>query len=84
MDGLRDELELVTEKNREFERRLQIAAAERDSMASALEEASDRILLLERLAREQDMRFQQNMKEYSLPQEKVTIEERLSGEYVFK
>lgn len=84
MDGLRDELELVTEKNRELERRLQIAAAERDSMTSALEEASDRILLLERLAREQDMRFQQNMKEYNLPQEKVTIEERLSGEYIFK
>lgn len=80
MDGLRDELELVTEKNRELERRLQIAATERDHMASALEEASDRILLLERHAREQDLRYQQSIKEYSLPQEKITIEERLSGE----
>lgn len=79
MDGLRDELELVTEKNRELERRLQIAAMERDSMASTLEEASDRILLLERHSREQDLRYQQSIKEYSLPQEKITIEERLNG-----
>lgn len=48
-------------------------------MASALEEASDRILLLERHAREQELRYQQSIKEYSLPQEKITIEERLSG-----
>lgn len=57
-----------------------MAAAERDSMASTLEEASDRILLLERHAREQDHRYQQSIKEYSLPQEKITIEERLTGE----
>lgn len=82
VDGLRDELELVTEKNKELERRLHVAAAERDSMASALEEASDRILLLERHAREQDIRYQQSVKEYSLPQEKLSIEERLSGKCV--
>lgn len=79
VDGLRDELELVAEKNKELERRLHLAAAERDSMASALEEASDRILLLERHAREQDIRYQQSVKEYSLPQEKLSIEERLSA-----
>lgn len=56
MDGLRDELDLVSEKNKELERRLRGAAQERDNMASALEEASDRILLLERHAREQDIR----------------------------
>ncbi|KAJ8911270.1 hypothetical protein NQ315_015273 [Exocentrus adspersus] len=78
VDGLRDELELATEKNKELERRLHAAAAERDSLASALEEASDRILLLERHARDQDMRYQQSVKEYSLPQERVTIEERLN------
>jgi len=57
VDGLRDELELVAEKNKELERRLRSAAEERDNLALALEEASDRILLLERHAREQDMRF---------------------------
>ncbi|CAH1111840.1 unnamed protein product [Psylliodes chrysocephalus] len=77
--GLRDELELTAEKNQELERRLQIAAGERDNIALALEEASDRILMLERHAREQDMRYQQSLKEYSLPQEKLSIEERLSA-----
>ncbi|KAG5876660.1 hypothetical protein JTB14_029392 [Gonioctena quinquepunctata] len=81
VNGLRDELDFTTEKNKELERRLHMAAAERDSIASALEEASERILLLERHTREQDMRYQQSLKEYSLPQEKLSIEERLSGEY---
>ncbi|CAH1184504.1 unnamed protein product [Phyllotreta striolata] len=76
--GLRDELELAGEKNRELERRLQMAAADRDNITLALEEASDRILMLERRSREQDMRYQQSLKEYSLPQEKLSIEDRLS------
>lgn len=80
VDSLRDELDLVLEKKNELERRLQMAAMERDNMASALEEASDKILLLERHAREQDLRYQQSLKDYSLPQEKISIEERLSGE----
>ncbi|ENN81429.1 hypothetical protein YQE_02122, partial [Dendroctonus ponderosae] len=80
VDGLRDELELVSEKNKELERRLRAAAQERDNLALALEEASDRILLLERHAREQDIRYQQSLKEYSLPQEKLSIEERLNAE----
>lgn len=81
VDGLRDELVLVSEKNVELERRLQMAAAERDNLATALEEASDRILLLERHAREQDMRYQQSIKEYSLPQEKLlaSIDDKLNG-----
>ncbi|KAH1011674.1 hypothetical protein HUJ04_000994 [Dendroctonus ponderosae] len=81
VDGLRDELELVSEKNKELERRLRAAAQERDNLALALEEASDRILLLERHAREQDIRYQQSLKEYSLPQEKLSIEERLNGDH---
>ncbi|XP_072383730.1 bicaudal D-related protein homolog isoform X1 [Diabrotica undecimpunctata] len=79
VSGLRDELEIASEKNQELERRLQVAASDRDSIALALEEASDRILMLERHAREQDMRYQQSLKEYSLPQEKLSIEERLSA-----
>ncbi|KAK5638839.1 hypothetical protein RI129_013134 [Pyrocoelia pectoralis] len=80
-DSLRDELELVSVKKNELERRLLMAASERDSLATALEEASDRILLLERHAREQDVRYQQSLKEYSLPQERLSIEERISGEH---
>lgn len=79
MNSLRDELELVSDKKSELERRLQAAASDRDNIASALEEASDRILLLERHAREQDIRYQHSLKEYSLPQEKLSVEERLNG-----
>ncbi|KYB26959.1 bicaudal D-related protein homolog isoform X1 [Tribolium castaneum] len=79
VDTLRDELDLVTEKNKELERRLHMAAAERDSLANALEEASDRILLLERHAREQDLRYQHSLKDYSLPQEKLSVEDRLNA-----
>lgn len=83
VDSLRDELVLVQEKKDELERRLQMAAAERDNLATALEEASDRILLLERHAREQDVRYQQSLKEYSLPQEKLmSIEDKLNGEFI--
>jgi coiled-coil domain-containing protein 64 len=79
VDGLRDELDLVTEKNKELERRLHLAAAERDTLANALEEASDRILLLERHAREQDLRYQHSLKDYSLPQETLSVEDRLNA-----
>lgn len=79
--GLHDELDLLTEKNKELERRLHMAAGERDSLANALEEASDRILLLERHAREHEMRYQQSLKDYTLPQERLSIEERISGEF---
>lgn len=79
VDGLRDELELVMTQKNELERRLQMATIERDNIAVALEEASDKILLLERHTREQDLRYQQSLKDYSLPQEKLSIEERLNG-----
>ncbi|KAK4878233.1 hypothetical protein RN001_010739 [Aquatica leii] len=80
-DSLRDELEMVSAKKNELERRLILAASERDNLATALEEASDRILLLERHAREQDMRYQQSLKEYSLPQERLSMDDRLNGEH---
>lgn len=78
VNSLRDELDLVLEKKNELERRLQLVGGERDHLSSALEEANDKILLLERHARDQDMRYQQSLKEYSLPSEKLTIEERLN------
>lgn len=79
IDSLRDELNILSDKNTELERRLHMAASERDSLASALEEASDRILGLERHAREQELRWQHSLREYDLPQEKLSIEERLAS-----
>lgn len=84
VNSLRDELDLTMEKKNELERRLQLIAIERDHLSSALEEANDKILLLERHARDQDMRYQQSIKEYSLPNEKLTIEERLNRKFISK
>lgn len=78
--GLRDELDMISEKNRELERRLQMVSNERDSLANALEEASERVLLLERHAREQDMRYQHSIKELSRRDDHMSIEERIHGE----
>lgn len=82
VNSLRDELDLTMEKKNELERRLQLIGGERDHFSSALDEANDKILLLERHARDQDMRYQQSIKEYSLPSEKLTIEERLNGKFI--
>lgn len=53
METLREELQIVVDKKSELERRLQTALNERETMASQLEEANDRIMLLERHVREQ-------------------------------
>lgn len=79
VDGLQYELNILSEKKADLERRLHMAAAERDSLASTLEEASDRILSLERHVREQEIRWQHSIKEYDLPQEKLSVEERLAS-----
>lgn len=81
VDSLRDEVGLLEHKKNELERRLHNAAAERDNLATALEEASERILVMERHAREQEMRYQHSLQEYSLPQDKLSIEERIAGKF---
>lgn len=81
VDSLRDEVNLLGEKNQELERRLTAATAERDSLTSALEEATDRIMGLERHAREQEMRLQHSIREYHLPSERLSVEEKLASKY---
>ena len=81
VNTLKDELELITEKNLELEKRVHLIASERDNTVITLEEATDRILQLERHIKEQDIRYQQSIKDYSLPHEKLSIEERLGGMY---
>lgn len=82
INGLKDELEIVSDKKNDLEKRLHMFAAERENLAITLEEATDRIAQLERHAREQDIRYQQSIKDYSLPHEKISIEDRLSGKCV--
>lgn len=77
--GLREELDMLSEKNRELERRLHVISSERDRLANDFEEASDRIILMERHTREQDIRYKHSIKELSMPQEPMSIEDRIHG-----
>ncbi|VEN40908.1 unnamed protein product [Callosobruchus maculatus] len=61
VDGLRCELDLLTTKNRELERRLAAAESERDAVAADLDEANDRIVVLERQQRELEARYQRGV-----------------------
>lgn len=43
----------------ELERRLQSVITQRDNLSTALDEATDRIMMLERTAREQELQVEQ-------------------------
>lgn len=58
MESIKTELNLTTGKRQELERRLQHAQEEKESLTSSLEEASDRIHMLERHAREQETKLE--------------------------
>lgn len=45
----------MSEKKTELERRVQMLTTQRDQLTNALEEATDRVLLLERQAREHEL-----------------------------
>lgn len=57
LDVLRDEIYLISEKKMELERRLQTVIIQRDNLSTALDESTDRIMMLERTAREQELQL---------------------------
>lgn len=63
LEILRDEIYLMSEKKIELERRVQTLMTQRDSLTNALEEATDRVLMLERQTREQEMQLQVSHRE---------------------
>ncbi|XP_039280783.1 bicaudal D-related protein homolog [Nilaparvata lugens] len=63
LDVLRDEILFMSEKKLELERRVQMLQDQRDNLSSALEEATDRVLLLERETREQQIQLQVSHRE---------------------
>ena len=58
LESIKTELSLTTEKRHELEKRLQMVQEEKENLSSALEEASDRIHMLERHAREQETKLE--------------------------
>ncbi|XP_069684118.1 bicaudal D-related protein homolog [Periplaneta americana] len=63
LEVLRDEIHLMSEKKCELERRLQSLLSEREGLGSALDEATDRIVMLEHQAREQEIQLRQAQRE---------------------
>ncbi|XP_054284541.1 bicaudal D-related protein homolog [Macrosteles quadrilineatus] len=63
LEVLKDEIYLMSEKKGELERRLQNVVSQRDSLSSALDEATDRIMMLEKTTREQELELLANQRE---------------------
>merc|ERR1719336_2091747 len=63
LEGLREEINIMTEKKLELERRIESLYAEREGLSSTLDESADRIVMLEKESREQDSMIRNSKKE---------------------
>lgn len=78
LESIKSELNLTTEKRMDLEKRLQYVQEEKESLTSALEEASDRIHMLERHAREQETKLETTLQALERSQrENNVLTERL-------
>lgn len=78
LESIKSELNLTTEKRLDLEKRLQYVQEEKESLTSALEEASDRIHMLERHAREQETKLETTLQALERSQrENNVLTERL-------
>ncbi|XP_063709427.1 bicaudal D-related protein homolog [Culicoides brevitarsis] len=80
LDSLKSELKMILEKKNELEHRLQISAAEKETLQTLLSEASDRIHTLERGNREQETKYKITIQTLDrLERENGTLSERLES-----
>uniref|UniRef100_A0A336KT58 CSON015519 protein n=1 Tax=Culicoides sonorensis TaxID=179676 RepID=A0A336KT58_CULSO len=80
LDSLKSELKVILEKKSELEHRLQISAAEKETLQTLLSEASDRIHTLERGNREQETKYKITIQTLDrLERENGTLSERLES-----
>ncbi|XP_046386934.1 bicaudal D-related protein homolog [Ischnura elegans] len=63
LEMLKEEITLITERKNDLERKVQQLLDERESLTSALEESADRIVMLEKQQKEQDIQFRQTARE---------------------
>ena len=54
LETLREEITIMTERKLDLERRIEALYAEREGLSSTLDESADRIVMLEKEARERD------------------------------
>lgn len=58
VESLRDELEMISKSKEELEKRLQTSLVEKDTLCASLDESFEKIHILQRQLREQDMKLQ--------------------------
>ncbi|XP_046979460.1 bicaudal D-related protein homolog [Schistocerca americana] len=63
LEVLRDEVQLLSEKKSDLERRIRTLLEERDAIRAALEDATDRVVLLEHQVRDQEMQLRNAQRE---------------------
>ncbi|EAA01775.4 AGAP001308-PA [Anopheles gambiae str. PEST] len=80
LESLKNELRLILEKKNELENRLHMTVSERENLSIALNEASERIHILERSTKEQDTKYQMTVQTLDrLERENGTLSERLES-----
>ncbi|KAL0273109.1 UNVERIFIED_CONTAM: hypothetical protein PYX00_005863 [Menopon gallinae] len=80
LEILRDEIQMLSERKQELERRLQSVIEERDNLTLSLEESMERIHVLERHTREQDIQIRSTSRELErIRAANVTLGERLEA-----
>jgi len=63
LENLKEEVAFVTKRKNELEKKVDELVSERDNLNATLDETSDKIVMLERHAREQDCQIQGNQRE---------------------
>ncbi|XP_055608874.1 bicaudal D-related protein homolog isoform X1 [Uranotaenia lowii] len=80
LESLKSELRMILDKKNDLESRLHMTTSEKDNLTIALNEASERILILERSTKEQDTKFQMTVQTLDrLERENGTLSERLES-----
>lgn len=80
LDSLKAELALVTDKKVDLEKRLTSCAGDKENLVQQLDEANDRIVALERQLKEQEIMYQNTLKELErLQRSHDTLAERIGS-----
>nr|XP_019545187.2 bicaudal D-related protein homolog isoform X2 [Aedes albopictus]XP_019545188.2 bicaudal D-related protein homolog isoform X2 [Aedes albopictus]XP_029724309.1 bicaudal D-related protein homolog isoform X2 [Aedes albopictus]XP_029724317.1 bicaudal D-related protein homolog isoform X2 [Aedes albopictus]XP_029724324.1 bicaudal D-related protein homolog isoform X2 [Aedes albopictus]XP_029724329.1 bicaudal D-related protein homolog isoform X2 [Aedes albopictus]XP_029724341.1 bicaudal D-related p len=80
LESLKNELRMILEKKNDLENRLHMTATEKETLSVALNEASERIHILERSTMEQDTKYQMTVQTLDrLERENGTLSERLES-----
>merc|ERR1719410_444216 len=82
LETLREEITIMTERKLDLERRIEALYAEREGLSTTLDESADRIVMLEKEARERDCLIRNIKKETDeLKSQNMALTDRLDSVY---